>query len=196
MITRNIFIQVAMIAISIGIIFTFVEPTFGQIGKLQDDIVVYQVEQQKVSSVNNQLMALVNVLNNVAPDDQRRLLTYMPDEVDTINVVRDLSLISEEAGVTYISAESIGAGVSADQREVVEEESAYTKPREYTFNLAIEGTYSQVKNLFMLLEQNNYPIEVQTLSIQKKDGGFLTAGIGLSVYAHEEKSAPNVEFEF
>jgi len=195
MITKNIFIHVAMIAISIGIIFTFVEPTFGQIGKLQDDIVVYQVEQQKVSSVNNQLMALVNVLNNVAPDDQRRLLTYMPDEVDTINVVRDLSLISEEAGVTYISAEFIGADVLADQREVVEE-STYAKPREYTFNLTIEGTYSQVKNLFTLLEQNNYPIEVQTLSVQKKDGGFLTVGIGLSVYAHEEISVPNVEFEF
>ena len=195
MITKNIFIHVAMIAISIGIIFTFVEPTFGQIGKLQDDIVVYQVEQQKVSSVNNQLMALVNVLNNVAPDDQRRLLTYMPDEVDTINVVRDLSLISEEAGVTYISAEFIGADDFADQREVVEE-STYAKPREYTFNLTIEGTYSQVKNLFTLLEQNNYPIEVQTLSVQKKDGGFLTVGIGLSVYAHEEISVPNVEFEF
>jgi hypothetical protein len=69
------------------------------------------------------------------------------------------------------------------------------QPQEYTFDLSIEGTYEQIKNLFGLLEQNNYPIDVQTLSIQMKDGGFLTADMGLSVYAHKS-SVSNEEIVF
>jgi len=194
MLSKNLFIQIAMITISIGIIVTFVEPTFGEIGGLQDDIAVYQTERQKVSSVNAQLDSLITVLNTVATDDQRRLVTYMPDEVDTINVVRDLSLISDEAEVVYISAAYVGEATSNTEQDD-SGEAEFVQPQEYTFDLSIEGTYEQIKNLFGLLEQNNYPIDVQTLSIQMKDGGFLTADMGLSVYAHKS-SVSNEEIVF
>jgi hypothetical protein len=194
MLSKNLFIQIAMIIISIGIIVTFVEPTFSEIGGLQDDIAVYQTERQKVSSVNAQLDSLITVLNNVATDDQRRLVTYMPDEVDTINVVRDLSLISDEAEVVYISAAYVGEATSNTEQDD-SGEAEFVQPQEYTFDLSIEGTYEQIKNLFGLLEQNNYPIDVQTLSIQMKDGGFLTADMGLSVYAHKS-SVSNEEIVF
>jgi len=195
MMSKNIFIQIAMIAISVGIILTFVEPTFSKIGDLQDDIVVYQTEQQKVSGVNAQLASLINTLDNIAPDDQRRLLAYMPDEVDTISVVRDLSLISDNAGVEYISAVATGEGVSADEREV-EVVSDFVEPKEYIFTLSVEGGYDQLKNLFMLLEQNNYPLEVKTVSVQKAESGQLAAEITMSAYAHAAESDLNQEIEF
>jgi hypothetical protein len=195
MMSKNIFIQIAMIAISVGIILTFVEPTFSKIGELQDDIVVYQTEQQKVSGVNAQLASLINTLDNIAPDDQRRLLAYMPDDVDTINVVRDLSLISENAGVEYISAVASGEGVPADEREV-EVVSDFVEPKEYIFTLSVEGAYDQIKNLFMLLEQNNYPLEVKTVSVQKAESGLLAAEITMSAYAHAAESDLNQEIEF
>lgn len=195
MMSKNIFIQIAMIAISVGIILTFVEPTFSKIGELQDDIVVYQTEQQKVSGVNAQLASLISTLDNIAPDDQRRLLAYMPDDVDTISVVRDLSLISENAGVEYISAVASGEGVPADEREV-EVVSDFVEPKEYIFTLSVEGAYDQIKNLFMLLEQNNYPLEVKTVSVQKAESGLLAAEITMSAYAHAAESDLNQEIEF
>jgi len=194
MITKSLFIQIAMIALSIGIIITFVNPKFSEIGDLQDDIAVYQAEQQKVAGVNAQLSSLINVLDGVAPDDQKRLLRYMPDEVDTISVVRDLKIISDEADVVYISAASTGIGVPASEREEVGR-AVFVAPRVYSFSLSVEGTYEQVKNLFVLLEQNNYPIEVKNMSVQKKTGGFLSVDIDLSVYAHESNVA-NQEIVF
>ena len=185
MMSKNLFVQIAMIVISIAIIVTFVEPTFSEIGEVQNDIAVYQTEQRKVSDVNNQLSSLIGVLNEVVPDDQRRLLTYMPDEVDTISVVRDLSLISNEAGVVYIAAVSNGQKAAADTQPG----AAFIQPNEYLFSLSVEGTYAQLKNLFALLEQNNYPIEVQDMIVQKKEGGFLSMEATLSVYAHEDSAS-------
>ena len=181
--SKSLIVQVAMIALSVAIIITFVQPTFTKIGEMQDDIVVYQTEQAKVSQVNAQLSALVNTLNNISSDDQRRLLTYMPDEVDTISVVRDLSIISQEAEVIYISAISTGEGVppaddAVNQTDVVQ-------PQKYTFNLSIEGQYEQIKRLFTLLEQNNYLMQVENVSVQKTDGVLLAVSIDLSVFAHD-----------
>ena len=112
----------------------------------------------------------------------------MPDTVDEISVVRDLALISKEAGVVYVAAVFAGTETPADeQEEVSDERPDMVKPAKYLFNLEIEGTYDQIKNLFTLLEQNNYPLEVTSVSIMKKDGGFLTAGIDVSVYAHAQR---------
>jgi hypothetical protein len=183
MMSKNLLVQVAMIALSIGIVITFVEPTFSEIGELQDDIAVYQTEQRKVSEVNNQLSSLVRVLNEVVPDDQRRLLTYMPDTVDTISVVRDLSLISNEAGVLFVSAVSAGLKNATNQSEKVADS---IQPKEHLFTLSVEGTYGQLKNLFILLEQNNYPMEAQNVVVQKREGGFLSMEVSLSVFSLED----------
>jgi len=180
--SKNLFIHVAMIAISIGIILTFVQPTFSEIGEVQNDISVYQTEQKKVSEVNGRLDSLISVLDGVPTDDTRRLLTYMPDEVDTISVVRDLSIISNQAGVAFISAVSVGQNTETDQDEKT---SQFIQPKEFLFSRSVVGTYDQIKNLFALIEQNNYPIELQTAVIQKKDEGLLSMEASLSVYAHE-----------
>ena len=186
MMSKNLFVQVAMIALSIGIIITFVEPTFSEIGELQDEISVYQTEQRKVSEVNVQLSSQIDVLNGVVPDDQRRLLTYMPDTVDTISVVRDLSLISNEAGVLFISAVSTGQKKATNESEGI---ASFIQPQEHLFNLSVAGTYSQLKNLFILLEQNNYPMEAQSVVVEKREGGFLSMEVSLSVYAHEDAAS-------
>jgi hypothetical protein len=183
--SKSLIVQVAMVALSVAIIITYVQPAFNKIGEMQDDIVVYQKEQEKVSEVNAQLSSLVNTLNNISSDDQRRLLTYMPDEVDTISVVRDLSLISEEANVVYVSAISTGAGVPVSERDA-EVENSLIAPREYKFNLSIEGAYEQIKTLFTLIEQNDYLMQIENVSVQQTDGVLLDVSIDLSVFAHAE----------
>jgi hypothetical protein len=194
MISKSLFINVAMIAISIGIVITYVEPTFSEISKLQEDISVYQNEQKKVSEVNNQLSSLIDVLTSVYTDDERRLLTYMPDQIDPIDVVRDLSLISKEIGLTNISP--VFEGKNTEKNQNREARGANTvQPEEYRFALSAGGTYSQIKNLFLLLEQNDYPLEVQSLSLVSEEEGVLFFTATLSVYTYKD-SATREEIVF
>jgi hypothetical protein len=194
MISKSLFINVAMIAISIGIVITYVEPTFSEISKLQEDISVYQNEQKKVSEVNNQLSSLIDVLTSVYTDDERRLLTYMPDQIDPIDVVRDLSLISKEIGLTNISP--VFEGKNTEKNQNREARGANTvQPEEYRFALSAGGTYRQIKNLFLLLEQNDYPLEVQSLSLVSEEAGVLSLDAILSVYTYKD-SATREEIVF
>lgn len=181
MIPKGLFTQIAMLILAVAIIITYVQPAFVKIGSVQDDIGVYEEQRDKVASVNDQLAALVARMESVSNDDKRRLLTYLPDSVDEIAVSRDLVAIMAEAGVIY---KSVGYSGVVDVSSKGSQEGE-VMPAGSSFDLAVDGTYGQIKNFLRLLEQNQYPLEIQNLDIVQLEGGFLTANIQLNTYAYK-----------
>jgi hypothetical protein len=188
MIPKGLFSQIGMIIVAVALIVTYVQPAFAKIGLVQDNIEVYREERKKVISVNSQLATLVSRLDSISNEDKRELLTYMPDSVDVIAVPRDLAIISNEAGVLYKNATFLG--LVDDSRELAEEPGV-TPALKYEFTLSVEGTYGQIKNLFKLMEQNNYPLEVQSFNIKQIFGGFLAADIKIATYGYREPVTSN-----
>ena len=186
MMSKGLLTQIGMVAISIGIIFTYVEPTFSVIKETQDTVVLYQEEQAKVSAVNEQLRTLVSKMENVSDEDTERLEPYIPNTVDVIEVPRDLMLITKQSGASYVDAKSLGDGRKSSSRSRRDTQaSTANEPKQYSFSLSVEGTYLQLKTLFSLLEQNKYPLEVQSVDITSNEGGFLGAELTLATYAQQ-----------
>lgn len=182
MIPKGLFTQIAMVVLSIAIIFTYVEPAFSAIGEVQDNIGVYRSEREKVASVNSQLAGLVQQLESVSREDQRRLVRYMPDEVDPIAVPRDLAILAVQAGVLYKSASFSNVdSFNADPK--LDTDDSF--PEVHSFSYTVEGTYGQIKNLFRLMELNDYPLEIRSLSIQKIEGDFLTVSMQIATFAYD-----------
>lgn len=187
MIPKGLFTQIAMVILSIAIIITYIKPAFDEIGSVQENIGIYKTERGKVEMVNSKLLSLVNQLESVSNEDERRLNTYLPDSVDRIAVQRDLKLITNEAGLIYRDVVSEEAGKKSKQQTVDEE----NLPEPYLFSLSVEGRYEQIKDLFQLLEQNNYPLEIHSLDIQQTELGMLSADIKLVTYAHRSEINSN-----
>jgi hypothetical protein len=183
MIPKGLFTQIGMLIVSVGIIFTYIKPAFGEVAAIQDNIQTYQMERDKVISVNSLLSKLVTDMESVSSEDQRKLLTYLPDSVDGINVSRDLFLITLQSGVLYKDVRDMGLVARGSKNNRVEDSEEELGPEGHQFGLSVEGTYDQLKNLFRLIEQNNYPLEVQSVSIDKLDGGFLGAEITFVTYS-------------
>lgn len=182
MIPNGLFTQVGMIILSLGIFFTYVQPTFQDISGVQDDIAVYQTKIGNVAEVNKKLDSLVERLESASAEDRSRLLTYMPDAVDEIAVPRDLFLIANQAGVLYVKSSYL-----SEFSETVspDDELREDLPQPHQVDLAVEGTYSQIKNLVSLLEQNNYPLEIYNLDIDRLEGGFLGANFTIRTYSYK-----------
>lgn len=182
MIPKGLFTQIAMIALSIGIAFFYIEPAFGDISKMQDDINLYRTERQKVNSVNAQLSTLVSKLNAVPAIDQRKLLVYMPDNVDTIAVPRILQNIARETGILF---RQVDYGEVIDENiEAYETTAPVDYPVPHAFYVTLQGTYGQIKQTLALLEQNEFPLEVHELTISVLEGGFLSATMMVVTYSH------------
>lgn len=180
MIPKGLFTEIIMIALAVGIVFTYIKPTFAEITKTQDDIMLYRTEIEKISGVNEDLQVLVDKLRGVSELDKRKLLTYLPDQVDSIDVMRTLSFMADRSGVV-LNQVSFDGPLPNNQYEVNE-----VNPVPYTFSMQVEGTYSQIKSLLSQLEQNEYPLEVQSLTISVLNGGFLSASVQITTYSHFE----------
>lgn len=177
MIPSGLFTQIGMVVVAIGIIVTYIQPTFERIGDTQDNISVYEDQRKKVVLVNSQLESLVSKIDSVSSSDLKRLLNYMPNSVDAIDVPRDLFLISNMAGVVYNGAKYSGNPAQKNSGDEIVSVA-------HTFTISVEGTYTQIKKLFSLLEQNHYPLEIESVHIQQEEGSFLGVDISLVTYEY------------
>jgi hypothetical protein len=182
MIPKGLFTQIGMIIVAVAIIFTYVEPTFTKLAEVQDQIKLYQDKRAEVETVNWKLSNLVKQID-ISKDDGRRLAAYLPDEIDEISIMRDLLLITNQSGALYsdVSYESQASQKSQSAKSTDNEQKIM--PLAHNFSLSVEGTYSQIKNLLTLLEQNNYPLEIYGLDIAQTEGGFLSADLQITTYA-------------
>ena len=95
-------------------------------------------------------------------------------------------LITKQSGASYVDAKSLGDGRKSSSRSRRDTQaSTANEPKQYSFSLSVEGTYLQLKTLFSLLEQNKYPLEVQSVDITSNEGGFLGAELTLATYAQQ-----------
>lgn len=190
MIPNGLITQIAITALSLGIVFSYVKPTFDTIGTYQDQIGTYQAEQQKVREVNNQLSGLVSRLNSIDSESQRRLLTYLPDQVDTLAVPRTIEAVALEAGV--VLGDITHEGVEQDQGDRTSQEPQYVEentggealPDKEDFAVSVQGSYEQVKTFLRLLEQNEFPLEVVELEVAQTQPNLLTLGLLVRTYSH------------
>jgi hypothetical protein len=186
MMPTGLFSQIALIVLSFGIIFTYIKPVLGEIGTTQDNIAVYQTERQKVTEVNQKLERVATAVNAISADDQRRLLTYIPDQVDSVAVPRDLNSIAQSAGVILTQIKYVGpldsgaADVYVDPSQMPV--SSGSKPEAHVFTFDFEASYDQIKVVLAAIEKNAYPLEVHEMTIEETEGGFLSVRMKLITY--------------
>lgn len=184
MIPKGLFTQIGMVIVSIVIVVTYIKPEFSVIESIQDDIALYEQKRSEVLLVNSRLSELSDQVESISDVDKIRLATYLPETLDPLHISRDLLLATIQAGVLYKDVTFDGEQ-KTNNRQNNQTRSTENKPQAHTFSLKVEGTYSQVKELFRLLEQNNYPLEVYSANVTKVDGGFLAVDLVLVTYSFD-----------
>jgi len=181
MIFNSLFFQIILAVLAVAIGITYVQPTFNNIGEIQNAIGQYKEERDRVEEVNNRLAGLVSKVNGISAQEQRALLTYMPEKVDTVSVSRDIYNLTLRAGVTlenikYNPRHRTGAQPATSAIHL-------TPAIPHMFDISISGNYDQLKSFMLLLEQNNYPLEIHSLNITTSDDSILSAGIEIITYS-------------
>jgi len=184
----GLFSQVLAVVIALTIGYFYVQPTIDEIGVIQDDIATYTAERVKIESINNQLAMELAAFESISRSDKERLATYMPHFIDDISIMRDISFIVEQAGVTNTALSYEGA-VDAERAvfSQANSQSSFSDqpPTSHSFSVNIQGSYDAVKTFLRLLERNEYPLEVHELSMATDEVGLITASMQLVTYVDE-----------
>ncbi len=173
--------QIGMMVLAVGILWLYVRPTFINIGVLQDSITVYETEREKVIDVNATLAQLVTKANSITEENKQAMLTYLPDYIDDVAVSRDILIIAETAGVFLRTVRYNGV-----LQNFTEEESDIPAPVKHNFYVNLSGNYEQIKLFLSLLEQNNYPLEIRTLSLVTTESELMESTATIFTYSHKQ----------
>ncbi len=181
---NSLLAQIVIAALAVGIVIAYIQPTIMKIGERQDEIAQTKEELEKVTAVNNRLAELVASVNAIPQVDKDSLLEYIPEELDEVKVLKDLTSISAIVGV---SINDVGYEGETNDFVGIDNDPSFVNPTVHTFVLSVNGSYQKIKQLLLLLEQNKYPLEIASLSIMPQKDGFLQASFSIVTYSHKLK---------
>jgi Tfp pilus assembly protein PilO len=180
MIGNSLLTQIIVAAIAIGIVITYIKPQLDEIKSRQDEISQTREEVKKVADVNARLAELYAQLSAIPQRDKAALTAYLPDMVDEVQVLKDISLMAEDAGVelqqvSFSSEQSLAA---------VEGEQGL---HEWSFSLTMESSYEELKQILAYLERNHYPLVISSMNISPVLGGNLNTAMVINAYSLKGK---------
>jgi hypothetical protein len=180
MIGNSLVTQGIVLALALAVVFTYIKPILSEIGTRQDEIAQTKTELETITSVNSRLAELVKAVEAIPQVDKTALYAYIPDTVDEVQVLKDLSSMAAIVGVAVRNLSYEGEGKINEAAE-----DAAVKPIPHTFKISTAGSYEKLKQLLLFLEQNKYPLEVTTLVITPIEGGYLELELGIVTYSHK-----------
>lgn len=179
--------QIGMVVVAVIIVLMYIQPKISSIRGIQDLTTKYEIETQNVSQINEDLKNKITSIEAINPQDTQALVRFMPDSVDEIAVLKDLSLILESQAVSFFDVAFKGSSVGKQTTEDVVNE--YNSANEYAFTLSFESTYTQLKNILSQIEANNYLLQVANLKISEGTQGSLKVDLNLISFARASTTA-------
>lgn len=160
----------------------YVYPTFLEIQAAGETIEQYNVSIEQVNTVNSELNRQLNIIRDIGRADLVTINRFAPQEVDPIQVTRDLVALLTGRGAVgpnvSVSAETAegGAQVGADTALVVEP---------FSISIDFTASYQLLKQILVDLETNDYPIDIQEFTVTQsgdEDGDDLQVSISALTY--------------
>ena len=173
--------QVGMIVVAVTIVIMYIQPKITSIGDIQDLTNKYEAETLNVSQINENLKTKIAAIESINPQDVQALARFMPDKVDDIAVLKDLSLILESQSISQYDIAY--KGNNAATQGTGEAVSEYKSAVEYLFSAKFEATYTQLKDLLALIETNDYMLQVSNVKITEGTEEKLKVELSLTSYA-------------
>ncbi len=173
--------QVGMIVVAVTIVIMYIQPKITSIGNIQDLTNKYEAETLNVSQVNENLKSKIATIEAINPQDAQALSRFMPDKVDDMAVLKDLSLILESQSISQYDIAY--KGNSATTQNTAEVVSEYQSAVEYNFNASFEATYTQLKDILALIETNDYVLQVSNVKITEGTDEKLKVELNLTSFA-------------
>lgn len=184
-------VQLILFITSFVIIFTYIKPSYETLQAIQVEADEYTTALKSAEQFNFELSNQLDAANSFSPDETNALNRYMPKEIDSIAVMRDLEIIAVRNNMDIQALSSSEATIvqSAAEDEVYDDEiyedelydesydedgdgfaqgqqlkSSQAATMSMTFTLNVQGTYEDFKAMLRDLERNAYPLEITTLS--------------------------------
>lgn len=185
MITR--ILPVILILIAVGAFVGYVSPTYSKsIVPLQQDIKQYNNTLKAAQEFNEKEAQLATERNGIPQDAIARLMAFLPDGVDNIQLILDVNSLAARSGVKLsdfdVKASSDPLSASDQSSGALPLDSASSPYDSLDLSVKATGTYSAFRTFLAGLEQSLRPLDVVQLNVTPGENGSNLYDLTLRIY--------------
>jgi len=182
----SLFSLLGMIIVACTIGVMYIKPTVADIRAIEDTTSLHRDEILKVSEVNENLSRKLITLEAISPADNQALEKYLPDSVDEVAVMKDISTIFSSVGVsldglTYTLPTVKNNNADSD---IVD---PYQGLAQYDFIITATLDSQQLLRALNAIEVNEYLLQVTNLKINPAETtAVLKVSLVLTAFSRAE----------
>ena len=176
--------QIILIAVSLGLVFFYIQPKLGEIDTLEAEVERYQAAVNNATKYNAELSRLINQINALSQADVQALERFLPLQPDPVATARDIETIATRSNVivneiTVLERETSDGQVQNAQNidfdmEMMDEEGMQRNVVDPSADLestdvevSVSASYDDFKSFLTALEANTYPLFVTELTLEE-----------------------------
>ncbi len=186
----NLLAPIIFLIASAGLFFGYVDPNYkGRSDFVESDYTTYGIKQlqiekdqydstaQNSNKVTAQRDALVAKKNSIITTDQDKLQKFLPDNIDNVKLILEVSNIAEKRS---LSIKNISIGGNAKKTTEIGPDSSPYGTVSLRFNVV--SSYDNFLTFLNDLESNLRLVDVTDISFNSTDTGFYEFSFSLNTY--------------
>lgn len=173
---------IILILIAIGLFFVFIDPQYSEIQKLQEEKEGNSAMLSLSKELQDKRDRLHASFNNISASERDQLRKLLPDTVDNVRLILDISNIAETYGITIRNI-LVQGGEEADieTADVIESDLS-NEIGIISLSFSITTTYEVFVEFLTDLEEALRVVDIRRLNIERGEGEFMNYSISLDTY--------------
>jgi hypothetical protein len=182
----KILTPIILIAVSLGLFYWFISPQYTVMQALKLQQQDYDGAISTATKIDTKRSNLISKRDNFSQDDLTKLDTILPDSVDSVQLIIDMSAIAAKHGSTMsaikvFSPEDLKKAQPQPQAQVANAQTALYGNG--TISYSVTMTYDQFQSYLADLEHNLQLVDISSVSFKPADqGNQYTFNITARVY--------------
>lgn len=173
----------ALILIAVALFFGYAKPLWdGEIMTLTAEIETYDNALAAARTFNSEVTRLQQEQSQIPPADLARLQAFLPNGVDNIQLILDLTELAERSGIELSNFDTptpAEEGVGSAGTGELEPSSPVDS---LTISVDAQGTYADFRTFLAGIERSLRPLDVTQVSIGNSETGVYSYQMTLKFY--------------
>ncbi len=158
----KIFIPIAILIASIGLFFTFISPQYKAMADLRNQSAQYDDAIDRAKKVVAKRDDLVAAQNSFSQDDINHLVKFLPDSIDTIQLIIDTNSLATASGAVI-------QGIKVTQDDPKANPTSPVASAQLSFS--VKMTYDQLQQLLQSFEHSLRLTDISSITFTPTDDG-------------------------
>lgn len=180
-------IPILFILAAAGLFFGYIQPTYtGSVAALQSEIDEIDTALSAAQQFKTKEVQLKAERESLSAEQLARLETFLPDNVDNVQLIVDLNSLAARSGVTLSQfdiseqEDTEGAQPAGDSGTALTLSSDMTDSIE--LSVSATGTYAAFRTFLAGIEKSLRPLDVVELTVGDSETGVYTYDLTLRLY--------------